>query len=68
MGKDTTEIEFHIQQTRAKLADNMQELENRVRSATDMRRQFARRPFTFAGLAFGGGMLLAAVIRRRFLS
>ena len=62
MGQTATQIESHIESKRADLTSNLRELENRVRSATDWREQFQNRTGTFLGLAFGGGLLLAAMI------
>lgn len=61
MGQTADEIESHIENKRADLSSNLQELEDRVRYATDWREQFQTRPGTFLGLAFGGGLLLAAM-------
>lgn len=62
MGQTADQIESHIESKRSDLTSNLQELEDRVRSATDWREQFHNRPGTFLGLAFGGGILLAAMI------
>ncbi len=61
MGQTASQIESHIQDKRADLSFNLQELEYRVKSAADWRRQFRNRPAAFLGAAFGGGMLLAAL-------
>lgn len=57
------QIEAHIDDTRERLGANFQELERRVESATDWRQHFEARPFTMLGIAFTGGVLLAALIR-----
>ncbi len=61
MGQTASQIENHIENKRADLSSNLQELEYRVKSATDWRRQFQSRPAAFLGMAFGGGILLAAM-------
>jgi len=44
------------------LSENLERLEERVKSTTDWRAQVERRPMTALGIAFGGGLLLGAVI------
>lgn len=63
MGETASQIESHIEETRENLGENLQELEQRVRSATDWRRHFRKRPMVFLGLAFGGGLMLAKISR-----
>ena len=67
MGQTTSQIEHHIAKTRDDLGANFQELEKKVKDATDWRYQFQQHPLTLLGVAFGGGMLLAALMvpRRR---
>lgn len=68
MGTTTNQIESHIEKTRDTLGSNIQELENKVKSATDWRQQFQKNPMTMIGIAFGGGVLLATMMsgpRRR---
>lgn len=62
MGQTASQIENHIEDKRADLSSNLRELEQRVRSATDWREQFQNRPEIFLGVAFGGGLLLAAML------
>ena len=64
MGEESSQITRNIEETRAQLGSNLQELEDRVRNATDWRQQFQKRPFGMIGLAFGGGILLGMVIGR----
>jgi len=71
MGETTDQIENHIEHKRGDLAANIQELEFKVKSATDWRLQFQKHPMTLIGAAFGGGVLLAALMgggrkRRQF--
>lgn len=66
MGESRNEIENHIEATRVNLNANLRELETRVKAATDVRAHFERRPLTFASLAFGGGIIAAALLRRTF--
>jgi hypothetical protein len=61
------EIEDHIKSTQRELGSNLQELENKVKDATDWRVQFERHPMALLGAAFAGGILLSAGLggRRR---
>ena len=63
MGENSVQIERHIQEQRDELADNFIELENKVKSTFDWRVQAQRRPGTMIGLAFGGGLLLSALLK-----
>src|SRR5689334_1411262 len=62
MDKTARQIETHIERTRDELGSNLQELEYRVRAATDWKQQFQKHPMTMIGAAFGGGVLLAAML------
>lgn len=64
MGQTPDQIEEHIETRREDLRSNFEELENKVRSATDWRQQFRNNPAAFMAVAFGGGLLLANVIGR----
>jgi hypothetical protein len=72
MGEASDQIERHIQETRNDLSENLSELEEKVKTAVDWRAQFEERPMTMMALAFGGGLLLSAVLpsarssRRRY--
>jgi hypothetical protein len=61
------QIEDHIRSTQRELGSNLQELENKVKDATNWRVQFERHPAAFLGIAFAGGLLLSAGLggRRR---
>jgi hypothetical protein len=65
MGQTTSQIEAHIQDTRADLGSNLQELEQKVKSVTDWRQHFRSNPMTMVGVAFGGGILLATMMGGR---
>jgi len=62
MGTATQQIDTHIEKAREALGANLDELDQKVRTATDWRQQFRTRPKTLLGLTFGGGFLLAAVL------
>ena len=64
MDKTPDQIETHIESKRGDLRSNLEELEDKVKSVTDWRQQFRSNPGLMLGLAFGGGMLLAGVLRR----
>jgi len=67
MGETTNQIETYIENKREDLGSNLQELEQKLKSATDWRQQFQKNPMTLIGVAFGGGILLATMVggRRR---
>ena len=44
MGETSGQITQEIEQTRARLGSNLQELETRVKEATDWRKQFRKKP------------------------
>jgi hypothetical protein len=62
MGETSNQIERHIQDKRNDLSDNFSELSEKVRTAVDWRAQFEERPGTMMALAFGGGVLLSALL------
>jgi hypothetical protein len=62
MGERPDQIERHIRSQRDELGDNFSELEQKVKSAFDWRSQFSERPGTMLGLAFAGGVVLAAIL------
>jgi hypothetical protein len=65
MGQATSQIEAHIEDTRANLGSNLHELEQRVKSVTDWRQHFQTNTMTMLGIAFGGGILLATMLGGR---
>src|SRR3569833_3580587 len=62
MGETTNQIEHHIENKRADLRSNLQELESKVHSATDWRQYFRQYTGTMVAAAFGGGVLISAMI------
>jgi hypothetical protein len=62
MGETSDQIERHIQETRNDLGDNFSELQDKVKTAVDWRAQFEERPGTMLALAFGGGIILSALL------
>jgi len=62
MDTTTEQIEHEIEHARRDLGKNLQELEYRVKSATDWRVQFDQHPFKVMGLAFAGGLLLSRIV------
>ena len=65
MGQRTDQIENQIEDKREDLRSNLQELETRVKTATDWRHHFAEHTGTMIAAAFGGGVLLAAMLSGR---
>jgi len=65
MGQTTDQIASHIESTREDLNSNLQELETKVKSATDWRHHFRRHPGLALAAAFGGGVLLSTLIGKR---
>ena len=65
MGQTTDQIENQIETKREDLKSNLQELESRVKTATDWRHYFAEHTGTMIAAAFGGGVLLAAMLGGR---
>lgn len=65
MEQTTQQIETHIRDTRDNLGSNLQELEQKVKSATDWKQHFQTKPMTMLGIAFGGGVLLATMMGGR---
>jgi hypothetical protein len=65
MGQTTDQIESHIETKREDLQGNLRELERKVKSATDWRQQFQNHTGTMVAAAFGGGMLISAMVGRK---
>jgi len=62
MVERSDQIEKHIASTRSELGSNLQELEDKVKQATDWKTHFDRNPMMIMGLALGGGVLLGTVM------
>lgn len=67
MAQTTEQIETYIEQKRDDLGSNLHELETKVKSMTDWKHYFENNPMTMIGMAFGGGVLLAAMLGGRRL-
>ena len=65
MGEETDQIERHIQQQRAELGENINELQQKVKDTFDWRAQFEEHPVAMIGVAVGGGLLLSALVGGR---
>jgi hypothetical protein len=65
MGEKADRIEQHIKQQRDELGDNVMELKQKVSRSFDWRAQVDEHPLTMVGLAFGGGLLLSALLDGR---
>jgi hypothetical protein len=65
MGETTDQIENHIETKREDLHSNLKELENRVKSATDWRQYFQKHTGTMVAAAFGGGVVVSAMLGKR---
>lgn len=64
MGQTTDQIESHIETQREGLRANLRELEDKVKSAANWRQQFQKHPGIMVAAAFGGGLLLSALVRK----
>jgi hypothetical protein len=62
MGERPDQIERQIAETRSELSDNFSELQDKVKSAVDWRTQFQEHPGTLLAVAFGGGVVLSALL------
>jgi len=65
MGETTDQIAAHIEDARENLGSNLDELEHKVRSVADWKHHFQTKPLTMLGMAFGGGIVLAAMVGGR---
>ena len=65
MGQTTDQIASGINQTREDLKSNLEELEARVKGATDWRSHFRNHTGPMVVAALVGGALLSAVIGKR---
>src|SRR5581483_11386176 len=64
MGQTTDQIESHIKNTREDLKSNLQELEAKVKTATDWRQYYRNHSGAMLAFAAGGGVLLSALLGR----
>jgi len=62
MDEKPDEIMNHIDSQRQELGRNLNELESRVKGATDWRMQFDKNPMLMMGVALGGGLLLGTMV------
>lgn len=63
MAETTDQIKSHIDAKRADLRSSISELEDKVHSVADWRRQFQRHPGAMVAVALGGGVLLSLLLR-----
>jgi hypothetical protein len=61
MGQTPDDLRREIERARARLGQDLNELEYTVKRELDWRVQFDRYPWVFVGAAFGAAMLLGAV-------
>ena len=65
MGQTTNQIEAYIENKREDLGSNLQGLAQKVNSVADWKQHFRTHPMAMLGVAFGGGILLAAMLGGR---
>jgi hypothetical protein len=65
MGERADQIEQQINRTRDDLSKNFYELEQKAKTTFDWRSQFEERPGAMIAIAFGGGLLLSALLPAR---
>lgn len=58
MAETTDQIKREIEARRGELAQNINELEHRVKNSVDLNQHFRRHPVAILGAALGGGLLL----------
>lgn len=59
VSQTTGELQAHIRETRADLNENLKELGQKFKSATDWRQYYEKSPGVFLAVALGAGMVLA---------
>ena len=64
MDKETSTIKQHIDNEREQLGRNLDEIEYRVKKATDLKTHFDRNTGWILGAAVAGGFLLSRVFRK----
>lgn len=62
MDERTGRLVGEISRERQRLADNVAELEHKLRDAANWRTHFAQRPWKMLGLALAGGFLLSSLL------
>lgn len=62
MAETSDQIQQHIQQTRLELNENINELQQKVKSTMDWRTQFEEHPLALMGLALGAGVVLSVLL------
>ena len=65
MGEDRGQIEREISAERRALGRNLNELQDRAKALRDWRVHYRKHPGLALGLAFGGGVVLAAIVGGR---
>jgi hypothetical protein len=64
MDETAGQIEHEIEAERDRLGKNLEQLEMKIKSATDWRTQFNKYPLIIMGSAFGLGLILSMLTRR----
>ena len=64
MVQESDRIKQHIDEARAELGRNLEQLEHRVKDVVDWHAYFDRDPFKMLTAAFGGGLLLGLLATR----
>lgn len=62
MDQRTAEIVKEIGEERQRLAENINQLQDKVRDVADWRSYFARKPWAMIGIAAVGGFLLSGLL------
>lgn len=62
MGQTPDDLKHDVEQARARLDGDLNDLQYSVRSELDWRVQFDRHPWAFVGAAFGAGALLGLTL------
>lgn len=62
MGETADDIKRQVENARARLGRNLNELEYHVKAEFDWRVQFDRHPWAFIGAAFSAAMLLGLLV------
>jgi hypothetical protein len=62
VNEKSNEIIDDIETSREKLGENLNDLESRMREATNWRTYYERHPYLFIGSAVGGGLLLSGIL------